>query len=65
MAQFILFWTAYVMISEIILDLGISVQSLVAHIYHKSNAYHRTRAKKKCVTWHFCKSPECWTTLAG
>lgn len=38
------------MISETILDLGISVLSLVAHIYHKSNTYHRAQTKTKCVT---------------
>lgn len=35
------------MISETILDLGISIWSLVAHIYHKSNAYLWAKTKKK------------------
>lgn len=51
MVQFsLLFWVAYVMISETILDLGISFWSLVAHIYHKPNTYHRAQTKTKRVT---------------
>jgi len=38
------------MVSETILDLGISVQSLVAHIYHKANTYHRAQTRTKHVT---------------
>lgn len=35
------------MISETILDLGISIWSLEAHIYHKFNTYHWAKTKKK------------------
>lgn len=47
---FLLFWAAYVMIPETILDLGISVRSLAAHMYHKSNTYHRAQTETKRVT---------------
>lgn len=47
---FLLFWAAYVMIPETMLDLGISVWSLVAHIFRKSNTYHRAQTKTKRVT---------------
>ena len=47
---FLLFWAAYVMIPETMLDLRISVWSLVAHIFRNSNTYHRAQTKTKHVT---------------